>query len=148
MIPTKIKIPQSGICPAPCGLRQCARCFRLSFYQRLSSVKGRLPSKIVFRQRFSSVKVVFCQRSSSIKARLPSKLVFCQSSSSVKGCLPLKVVSLQRSLLPEITMKGDQQINESLHCTKKMIYQMQYSVTNKDNSPPNQIIHNITVYHQ
>ena len=60
------KIPQSGICPAPCGLRQCARCFRLSFYQRLSSVKGCLPSK-----------GVFCQRSSSVKGRLPSKVVFC-----------------------------------------------------------------------
>ena len=67
----KKKIPQSGICPAPCWLRQCARYFRLSFYQRMSSVKGRLLSKIVFRQR-----------SSSVKGRLPSKVVFRQRSSS------------------------------------------------------------------
>ena len=71
------KIPQSGICPAPCGLCQCARCFRLSFYQRLSSVKGRLLSR-----------VVLCQSLSSVKGLLPSKVVLHQKSSSVKGRLP------------------------------------------------------------
>ena len=70
--------------------------------QRSSSIKGRLPSKVVFRQRSSSVKgrllsnVVFRQMSSSIKCRLPgrlpSKVVFFQRSSSVKGRLPSKVV--------------------------------------------------------
>merc|ERR1711984_16217 len=45
--------------------------------QRLSSVKGRLPSK-----------VVFCQRLSSVDGRLPSKVVFRQRSSFVKVRLP------------------------------------------------------------
>ena len=59
-------------------------------------IKGRLPSKVVFRQRSSSVKgrlpskVVFRQRSSSIKGRLPSKVVFRQRLSSIKGRLPSK----------------------------------------------------------
>ena len=53
---------------------------------RRGTVKGRLPPKVVFRQR-----------SSSNKGRLPSKVVFRQRSSSVKGCLPLKVVFRQRS---------------------------------------------------
>ena len=101
------KIPQRGICPVPCGLRQCARCFRLSFYQGLSSVKGCLPSKIVFRQRSSSVKgclpskVVFRQRSSSVKGRLPSKVVFHHRSSSVRGRLPSKVLFCPRAT-PEV----------------------------------------------
>ena len=42
-----------------------------------ASIKGRLPSKVIFHQG-----------SSSIKGRLPSKVVFHQRSSSVKGCLP------------------------------------------------------------
>ena len=68
-----------------------------------SSVKCRLTSKVVFRQRSSSVKgrlpskVVFRQRSSSVKGRLTSKVVFRQMSSSIKGCLQSKVVFRQRS---------------------------------------------------
>ena len=90
--------------------------------QGSSSVKGRLPLKVVFHQKTSSVKgrllsnVVLCQRLSSIEGRLPllghfhfcpvpcafqqcascllSKVVFRQWSSSIKGCLPLKVVFL------------------------------------------------------
>ena len=60
---------------------------KVNFHWRLSSIKGRLPSK-----------VVFCQRSSSVKGRLPSKVVFCQRLSSVKGRLPLKVVFRRRFL--------------------------------------------------
>ena len=69
----------------------------------LYPIKGRLSSKVHFRQRSSPVKghllskVVLCQRSLSIKGRLPSKVVFCQRSSSVKGHLPWKVVFGQRS---------------------------------------------------
>ena len=59
---------------------------------------GRLPSKVVFPQKSSSIKdrlpskVVFHQRSSSIKSRLPSKVVFRQRSSSIKANLPSKVI--------------------------------------------------------
>ena len=83
--------------------------------QGSSSVKGRLPLKVVFHQKTSSVKgrllsnVVLCQRLSSIEGRLPllghfhfcpapcafqqcasrllSKVVFRQWSSSVKSRL-------------------------------------------------------------
>ena len=71
---------------------------RVVFHQRSSSVKGHLPSKVIFRQRLSSVngrlptKVFFHQRSSSVKGRLPSKVVFRQRWSSAKGRLPSKVV--------------------------------------------------------
>ena len=68
---------------------------------------GRLPSKVIFRQRSSSVKcrlpsnVVFHQmsssRSSSIKGCFLSKIVFRQRSSSIKGCLPSKVIFHRRS---------------------------------------------------
>ena len=70
--------------------------------QRSSSIKGRLPSKVILHQKSSSVKghlpskVIFHQRSSSVKGRLPSKVVFRQKSSSMKGCLPSKVVFHQR----------------------------------------------------
>ena len=69
----------------------------------MSTIKGCLPSKVVFRQRSTSVKVhlplkvVFRQRSSSVEGLLPSKVVFCQRSPFVKGCLPLKVVLRQMS---------------------------------------------------
>ena len=89
-----LKIPQSGICPAPCVIQHCARS---------SSVKSHLPSKVVFRQRSSSIKgrlpskVVLRQRSSSFKGCLSSKGVFNQRSSFIKGCLPSKAVFRQRS---------------------------------------------------
>ena len=70
------KITPSGICPAPCTFQQCASplCF-------LGCPHCRLPSKIVFHQRVSS-----------IKGRLPLKVVFLQRSSSIKGRLPSRVV--------------------------------------------------------
>ena len=108
-----VKTPQSGICPVPCAFQQCASplCFWGRPHCRLplkvSSIKGRLPSNVVFHQMSSSVKgrlpskVVFCQRSSSVKCRLPSnvvfQVVFHQRSSSVKGCLRSKVVFRQGS---------------------------------------------------
>ena len=75
---------------------------KVVFRQRSSTVKGRLLSKVVFGQRSSSVKgrlpskVVFRQRSSSVKSLLPWKVVFHQMASSAKGCLPSKVVFHQR----------------------------------------------------
>ena len=61
----------------------------------IASPKLRLLSKVVFRQRLSSVKgrllskvVVFLQRSYCVKGCLPSKLVFHQRSSSIKGRFP------------------------------------------------------------
>ena len=72
----------------------------------LSSVHSsnccRLPSKVVFRQRSSSLKgrlpskVIFRQSSSSVKVRLPTKVVFHQRLSSVKGHLPSKFIFRQR----------------------------------------------------
>ena len=47
------------------------------WYSYNASVKGRLPSKVVFHQR-----------SSSIEACLPTKLVFHQRLSSTEGHLP------------------------------------------------------------
>ena len=58
-------------------------------------IDGRLPSKVVLRQRSSSVrghlpsKVVFCWRSFSVKGRLLSKVVFRQRSYSIEGRHPL-----------------------------------------------------------
>ena len=72
---------------------------------QLSSIKGRLLSKVIFCQRSSSFKgrppskVVFHQRSSSVKGHPPSKVVFRQRSSSVKGRLPSKFVFRERSSL-------------------------------------------------
>ena len=69
--------------------------------RRSSSIKGHLPSKAVFHQRWSSIKgrlrsssikVVFPLRSSSLKGRLPSVVFFHQRSSSIKGPPPSKVV--------------------------------------------------------
>ena len=62
--------------------------------QRLSSIKGRLPSKIVF-----------YQRSSSIKGCLPSKVIFNQMSSSNQGCLPSKITLHQSLSLHQIALK-------------------------------------------
>ena len=76
---------------------------KVVFCQKLSSIKGYLPSKVFFHKRSSSLKghllskVVFCQRSSFVKGRLPSKVIFRQRSSSVKGRLPSKVVFRRRS---------------------------------------------------
>ena len=72
------------------------------FRQRLSSVKDRLPSEFVFHQRSFSIegclpsKVVFHRRLSSIKGRLPSKVVFHRRSSSIEGRLPSNVVFCPR----------------------------------------------------
>ena len=74
------------------------------FYQRSSSFKGCLPSKVIFHQSSSSIKIIFCQRSSSIKGwlpsggRLPSKVVFHQRSSSVKGRPECGIAQLSLSL--------------------------------------------------
>ena len=54
----------------------------VAFHQRSSTIKGRLPSK-----------VLFCQRSSTVKGRLPSKIVFRQRYSSVKGRLPSETIN-------------------------------------------------------
>ena len=75
----------------------------LSSFFSLCSIKGCVPSKVVFHQRSSSIKgclpskVVFHERSSSIKGCLPSKVVFHQRPHSIKGRLPSNVVFLQRS---------------------------------------------------
>ena len=97
------------------------------FHQRLSSLKGNLPSKVVFLQSLSSIngclpsKVIFHQMKSSIKGCLPSKVVFLQSLSSIKGCplskfvfhwwlvsirgcLPSKVVFHQRTSLLKVCL--------------------------------------------
>ena len=109
------KIPQSGICPAPCAFQQCASPFsfwgrphcrlpsKVVFHQRMSSIKDCLPSKVVFHQWSSSnegylsSKVVFHHRSTSIEGRLPSNVVFHQRSSSIEGRLSSKVVFHHRS---------------------------------------------------
>ena len=64
---------------------------RVVFKQRSSSIKSCLPWKEVFNERLFSIKgllpskVFFHQRSSSIKECLPTKVVFNQTSSSIKG---------------------------------------------------------------
>ena len=69
--------------------------------RRSSSIKGHLPSKAVFHQRWSSIKgrlrsssikVVFPLRSSSLEGRLPSVVFFHPRSSSIKGRLSSQVV--------------------------------------------------------
>ena len=105
----------STVCfPAMCNSSLFLRSSSLS-----SSIKGHVPSKVVFHQRLSSIKwclpsqavkvksykhffsgnilytllkVFFHQRSSSVKGCLPSKVIFCQRLSSFKGRLPSKVV--------------------------------------------------------
>ena len=85
----------------PIALSNCLPS-KVVFRQRSSSVKGRLPSKVIFHKRSSSIKgripskVIFRQRSSSVKGPLPSKVVFRQRSYSFKGRLPSKVVFHQR----------------------------------------------------
>ena len=67
----------------------------ITAHHRLSSIKGnlRLPSKVFFHQKSSSIKgclsskVVFHQRSLSVKGPFPSKVIFRQRSFSVKGRL-------------------------------------------------------------
>ena len=87
-----------GRLPSNVVFRKCRLLSNVVFGQRSSSIKGRLPSKVVFHQRSSSAsKVVFCQWSSSVKGRLPSKIVFCQKSSSVKGRPSSKIVFHRRS---------------------------------------------------
>ena len=69
-----------------------------SLYNKSSSNEGCLPSKFVFHRRLSSIKVrllskvVFHWISSSIEGRLPSKAVFHRRVSSIEVCLPSKVV--------------------------------------------------------
>ena len=71
---------------------------------KVSYIKGRILSKVVFHLRSSSIKgclqlnVVFHQRWSSIKWCLPSNVVFHQMLSSINSCLPLKAVFHQSSL--------------------------------------------------
>ena len=73
---------------------------RLGSMQGSSSIKRRLPPKVVFHNRPSSTKgclppkVVFHRKSYSTKGHLPSKVVFHQRSSSNIGRLPPKVVFL------------------------------------------------------
>ena len=90
----------------------CSGC--LIFRQRLSSIKGCLPPKVILpRRSFSNKdhlppKVVFHQRSSSNEGCLPPKVVFLlkvvfkwrlystNGHISTKGCLPLNVVFHRR----------------------------------------------------
>ena len=68
---------------------------KVIFRQRSFSIKGHLPSKVILRQRLSFVngclltKFVFRQRSSSVKDCFLSKVIFCQRSSSIKSHLPV-----------------------------------------------------------
>ena len=94
-------------------------------YSKPSSVKCRLPSKVIFHQMLSSIKggipskVVFHQRSSSVKGYHPSKVVFCQRLSSIKCLFPLKVVlPRSSSSTPEVHTKltgTDRQTSEQDH---------------------------------
>ena len=80
------------------------------FHRRLSSIKGRFLSKVVFCRRSSSIqwlssiksclpsRVIFHQRSFSIKACLPSKVFFHQRLSSIKGNLPSEVPFIKARL--------------------------------------------------
>ena len=69
---------------------------------KVSSIKGCLPSKVVFHPRLSHIKghlvlkVIFNQSSSSIKVRIAPKFVFHQSLSSIKFHLPSKFFFHQR----------------------------------------------------
>ena len=86
---------------------------KVVFNQRLSSIQGRLPSKVILHQRSSSFKgclpskVLFHQRLSSIKGCLPSKVVFHQRSSSIKGHFPSKVVFQQRLSLIKVFLASN-----------------------------------------
>ena len=57
--------------------------------------ESRLPSKVFFHQRSSSIKGFFHQRSSSTKGCLSLKVVIHQRSSSIEGYLPLNVSYLE-----------------------------------------------------
>ena len=78
------------------------------FHQRLSSIKSRLSSQVLFLQRFLPSKVVFHHRSSSIKDCLSSKFVDNQRLSSIKSYLPSMVVFHQRlsSIKSRLPSKG------------------------------------------
>ena len=64
---------------------------KIFFYQRVSSIIGRLPLKVVFHKRLFSIKgrllskFIFHQRSSTIEGRLPSKAFFHRRLSLIKG---------------------------------------------------------------
>ena len=66
-------------------------------HQRLSSLKGCLPSILSSINSLLPSEIVFNQILSSIKGCLPSKVVFHQWSPSIKGCLQSKVDFHQRS---------------------------------------------------
>ena len=94
---------QSGVLTFLYKRSSCEGCLQLKFISRSSSIKGQLPSTVVFHQGLSSIngclplKDVFHERSSSIKGCLPSNIVFHKRSSSIKGRLPSKIVFHQRS---------------------------------------------------
>ena len=71
--------------------------------QRLPSIRGNFPSKVVIHLKLSSIKsrlpskVAFHQRLSSIKGSLPSKVIFLHRMSSSNGCLQSNFVLNLRS---------------------------------------------------
>ena len=89
---------------------------KVIFQQRYSTVKGHLSSKLIFNQRMSSnqcplpSKVIFYQRKSSIKGSFPSKVFLKQSSPSIKGYLPSKfgdnMVKNSPNLWPTLSFFG------------------------------------------
>ena len=91
---TKISLrPPPQRCSTSATSLHCSQLLKVVFRQRMSSVKGCLPSRSSSIKRLCSVKgrppskVVFRQRASSVKGCLHSKVVFRQKSSSVKSCL-------------------------------------------------------------
>ena len=86
------------------------------FHHRSSSIKARLPTKVVFHERLSSMKghliskFVFPQMTPSIKGYLPSKVVFHERLSSMKGCLLSKVVCHQKSFSIKSRLPGVHQV--------------------------------------
>ena len=109
------------------------------FRQRSSSIRGHLPSKVVFQQRWSSIKgrhhprssskkVILLLSSSSLKGRLPSVVFFHQRSSSTKGRPPSKVVFHQSYVqykppcLPISKPNGEQPAAGTLAHEKSSLY--------------------------
>ena len=75
---------------------------KVVFCRRSSFIKGRLlssrlPPKVIFHRGSSSMEGCLPLNTSSIKGRLPSKVVFYRRSSFIKGRLSSKVVFHQRS---------------------------------------------------
>ena len=69
---------------------------KIVFYQRLSSIIGRLPSKVIFHHRSSSIKSCLPSRVVFHLWCPPSKVIFPHRSSSIKGCLTSKVICFQK----------------------------------------------------